>query len=366
MKLDNTVAQYLVDHPRAGGRNAHNIWRTAGFVAAACFTLTACSSVPDAVNPVEWYKGTTEFFSGDEETKTAEDEKPALPGEDGEYPNLASVPDKPSVSSEEQRKKLSQGLVADNENARYTENPAASRDAPRRALNPIPPKPVAAAEPTAPAPPAAIPAPPAPSAPPAAAIPAPPAPRLQAPLAQGNFQQNQQFAGQAFDTASGQGTLVISSNSVGYGSAPTLNMAPSAAGNIPAGTQPLAAYVPSGAGQSVHLATIQFNNGSANLSSRDRQILSQVAQIAAARGGTLRVVGHASRRTQDMDPSRHSDVNARISAARASSVAQAIVAMGVAPQRLYVGGASASEPRYLEVMPSGEAGNRRAEIYIDL
>ena len=364
MKLDNTVAQYLVDHPRAGGRNAYNIWRTAGFVAAACFTLTACSSVPDAVNPVEWYKGTTEFFSGDEETKTAEDEKPALPGEDGEYPNLASVPDKPSVSSEEQRKKLSQGLVADNENARYTENPAASRDAPRRALNPTPPKPVAAAEPTAPAPPAAIPAPPAPSAPPAAAIPAPPAPRLQAPLAQGNFQQNQQFAGQTFDTASGQGTLVISSNSVGYGSAPTLNMAPSAGGNIPAGTQPLAAYVP--AGQSVHLATIQFNNGSANLSSRDRQILSQVAQIAAARGGTLRVVGHASRRTQDMDPSRHSDVNARISAARASSVAQAIVAMGVAPQRLYVGGASASEPRYLEVMPSGEAGNRRAEIYIDL
>ena len=358
MKLDNTVAQYLVDHPRAGGRNAHNIWRTAGFVAAACFTLTACSSVPDAVNPVEWYKGTTEFFSGDEETKTAEDEKPALPGEDGEYPNLASVPDKPSVSSEEQRKKLSQGLVA--------ENPAASRDAPRRALNPTPPKPVAAAEPTAPAPPAAIPAPPAPSAPPAAAIPAPPAPRLQAPLAQGNFQQNQQFAGQTFDAASGQGTLVISSNSVGYGSAPTLNMAPSAGGNIPAGTQPLAAYVPSGAGQSVHLATIQFNNGSANLSSRDRQILSQVAQIAAARGGTLRVVGHASRRTQDMDPSRHSDVNARISAARASSVAQAIVAMGVAPQRLYVGGASASEPRYLEVMPSGEAGNRRAEIYIDL
>ena len=366
MKLDNTVAQYLVDHPRAGGRNAHNIWRTAGFVAAACFTLTACSSVPDAVNPVEWYKGTTEFFSGDEETKTAEDEKPALPGEDGEYPNLASVPDKPSVSSEEQRKKLSQGLVADNENARYTENPAASRDAPRRALNPTPPKPVAAAEPTAPAPPAAIPAPPAPSAPPAAAIPAPPAPRLQAPLAQGNFQQNQQFAGQTFDTASGQGTLVISSNSVGYGSAPTLNMAPSAGGNIPAGTQPLAAYVPSGAGQSVHLATIQFNNGSANLSDRDRQILSQVAQIAAARGGTLRVVGHASHRTQDMDPSRHSDVNARISAARASSVAQAIVAMGVAPQRLYVGGASASEPRYLEVMPSGEAGNRRAEIYIDL
>tara|TARA_R110002110_G_scaffold122424_4_gene298627 strand:- start:3258 stop:4358 length:1101 start_codon:yes stop_codon:yes gene_type:complete len=366
MNLDNIVAQYLVDHPRAGGREAHNIWRTASFVAAACFTLTACSSVPDAVNPVEWYKGTTEFFSGDDETKTAENEKPAVPGEDGEYPNLASVPDKPSVSSEEERKKLTQGLVADNENARYTENPAATREAPRRTLNPTPPKPVAA-EPTPPTPsvssqPAAIPAPPAP---PAAAIAAPPAPRLQAPLAQGNFQQNQQFTGQAFDSASSQGTLVISSNSVGYGSAPTLNMA-SAGGDIPAGTQPLVAYTPSGAGQSVHLATIQFNNGSANLSARDRQILSQVAQIAASRGGTLRVVGHASRRTQDMDPSRHSDVNSRISAARASSVAQAIVAMGVAPQRLYVGGASASEPRYLEVMPSGEAGNRRAEIFIDL
>ncbi|MEQ8710500.1 MAG: OmpA family protein [Rhodospirillales bacterium] len=345
------------------------MWRTTGFVAVACFTLTACSSVPDAVNPVEWYKGTTEFFSGDDETKTAEAEKPPVPGEGEGYPNLASVPDKPGTSSEEQRKKLAEGLVSDNQNARYTENPAAAREAPRRALNPTPPKPSTAAAPPAPAPaapvssqPAAIPTPPAA---PAAAIPAPPAPRLQAPLAQGNFQQNQQFNGQTFDSVAGQGTLVISSNSVGYGSAPTASRS-LADGNIPAGTQPLSAYLPSGTGQSVHLATIQFGNGSANLSGRDRQILSQVAQIAAARGGTLRVVGHASRRTQDMDPAQHSDVNAKISAARANSVAQAIVAMGVAPQRLYVGGASASEPRFLEVMPSGEAGNRRAEIYIDM
>jgi len=32
---------------------------------------------------------------------------------------------------------------------------------------------------------------------------------------------------------------------------------------------------------------------------------------------------------------------------------------------MYVGAVADNEPVYYEVMPSGEAGNRRAEIYID-
>lgn len=369
MELDNVVAQYLNDHPRSAENAPAPMARFAMMAVAACFTLTACSSVPDAVNPVEWYKGTADFFTGEDE-ETPEADKPELPGEkEEEYPNLSSVPQKPATSSAAEREQIAEGLIADNQNARYTDNPAASREAPRRSLNAAP------ATPAPPAPPAPVAAPsqpvqsqaaiPAPPAPAPAAIPTPPqanAPRLNPPLTQQALQNNQQFSGQSFDVAAGQNTLVISSNSVNYGSAPAVS-AP-ASMNIPAGSNPLAAYAP--AGQTLHLATIQFANGSANLSSRDRQILSQVAQIAAARGGVLRVVGHASQRTQDMNPARHSQVNDRISAARANSVAQAIINMGVPAQRLYVGGAGASDPRYLEVMPSGEAGNRRAEIYIDL
>ena len=39
------------------------ITRATGAVAATVI-LGACSQVPDAVNPVEWYNSTVEFFSG--------------------------------------------------------------------------------------------------------------------------------------------------------------------------------------------------------------------------------------------------------------------------------------------------------------
>ena len=36
--------------------------------------LNACSQVPDAVNPAEWYRGTVDLFAGD--GKDADKEKP--------------------------------------------------------------------------------------------------------------------------------------------------------------------------------------------------------------------------------------------------------------------------------------------------
>ena len=82
-------------------------------------------------------------------------------------------------------------------------------------------------------------------------------------------------------------------------------------------------------------------------------------------GGILRIVGHASRRTQTNDPILHKMINFEVSASRAERVAREFVKMGMKSSKLSVVSVSDSQPRYHEYMPSGEAGNRRTEIYID-
>ena len=46
-------------------------------------------------------------------------------------------------------------------------------------------------------------------------------------------------------------------------------------------------------------------------------------------------------------------------------MARELVRLGMAPDTMYVGAVSDADPRYFEFMPTGEAGNRRAEIFID-
>ena len=62
---------------------------------------------------------------------------------------------------------------------------------------------------------------------------------------------------------------------------------------------------------------------------------------------------------------RHKLVNFRVSLNRANSVAAALMAKGLPADKLFVGAVSDNEPLYYEVMPSGDAGNQRAEIYLD-
>ena len=76
------------------------------------------------------------------------------------------------------------------------------------------------------------------------------------------------------------------------------------------------------------------------------------------------VIGFSSSWTGDVDPLKHQLMNFDISVRRANSVAVALMNYGIAAKDLYVGAKSDSEPIYLEVMPAGEAGNRRTEIYI--
>lgn len=150
-------------------------------------------------------------------------------------------------------------------------------------------------------------------------------------------------------------------NAVGDGHVLPIDPAVVRAGHAMSLTQ----YNPTMFSNSFQVATIQFGNGSAQLSAHDRRILQEVMNIHRQQGGVIRVVGHASSRTQNMPITQHRQVNQTVSIGRADQVARELLKMGVSSQTLYVGGVSDSQPLYQEVMPSGEAGNRRTEIYID-
>ena len=61
------------------------------------------------------------------------------------------------------------------------------------------------------------------------------------------------------------------------------------------------------------LATILFPNGSSKLSKYEINILRNVAKRQKSRGGILKIIGHASSRTANLDPIRHKFVNFNIS-----------------------------------------------------
>jgi outer membrane protein OmpA-like peptidoglycan-associated protein len=118
-------------------------------------------------------------------------------------------------------------------------------------------------------------------------------------------------------------------------------------------------------GLSNKVATIQYANGSTRLTATEVNVLRDVARMYKERGGTIRVIGHASSRTRDMDPVRHQMANFTVSVRRADVVARELMRLGVKPGDIYVGAMSDSDPIYLEAMPAGEAANRRTEIFID-
>jgi outer membrane protein OmpA-like peptidoglycan-associated protein len=119
----------------------------------------------------------------------------------------------------------------------------------------------------------------------------------------------------------------------------------------------------SGAGE--RIAVVYFRHGSHRLGSIDRQVLRKVAALYRKRGGHLRIVGHASSRTATLDPIAHRVANLDVSLKRAETVADALVGLNVPRQDIRVEARANREPVYHEFMPTGEAGNRRAEVYVE-
>jgi flagellar motor protein MotB len=112
-------------------------------------------------------------------------------------------------------------------------------------------------------------------------------------------------------------------------------------------------------------AIIFFPNGSAALDAKDRGVLRDLARLLEQRGGSLRLVGHASSWTQNTTPDEHQLANFEMSLARANSVAEELLRLGVAPDAVQTEAVGDAEPVYHEFMPSGEAGNRRVEIFLE-
>ncbi|MBO0334469.1 OmpA family protein [Sneathiella sp. CAU 1612] len=112
------------------------------------------------------------------------------------------------------------------------------------------------------------------------------------------------------------------------------------------------------------IETIYFAQGSHRISAADRAKLDRIARTQKATGGTLKIVGHASSRTRDMPEARHMIVNLNVSQLRASKIAEYFIEAGVEPSNLLVESVSDAEPLINEPMPSAEAKNRRAEIFL--
>jgi flagellar motor protein MotB len=115
----------------------------------------------------------------------------------------------------------------------------------------------------------------------------------------------------------------------------------------------------------VQVGTVLFADNSSKVLGSYGKLLKDIANMKKEQGGTLRVVGHASPGGQGADALKQRMANFRVSLARANAVARELVRLGVPARDVMVEGRADNEPLYPESAPGGEAGNRRAEIYID-
>lgn len=347
------------------------------------------------------------------------------PGTDKAFPKLASVPDRPKNISAGEGAKVQQALVADRADARYqalgpgdaaaTSVPAgsSSSDSSSAAGPSSAPPPVVAAPPPPPgrravaqteAPPASPPPPPIASA--ATALGAGPAQaQAQAQAQPSRHQSGQQIAERqqpaapaapsagspdengvqkAFDEAlREQESPTVSPAVAGEG---IRDMHASAVPLVPPGdAMPIPPERHSGitlrAPTSAQTASIDntfrslpasrpvgtvfFASGSSKLSGTAINELKNIASLYKGKGGKVRVVGHASSWTRNTDPLKHQLINFQISFARARAVARELGRLGVPRKDIAVTAVADNEPVYYEFMPAGEAGNRRAEIFLD-
>ncbi|MDC3176674.1 OmpA family protein, partial [Alphaproteobacteria bacterium] len=112
------------------------------------------------------------------------------------------------------------------------------------------------------------------------------------------------------------------------------------------------------------IATINFNSGSSSLNRNGYKKIMKVLKLANERDAIVKIVGHASTRTKDMDILKHKMVNFVISDKRAQAVASVFVKNKFPLDKLITEAVSDSKPLFHEVMPAGTNANQRTEIYL--
>lgn len=271
----------------------------AALVLAGSLVLGGCS-VPDAINPVSWYRDISGVSKNDSLDKGAGNSKNLEAGSKEPYPNLADVPDAPDQAlSTLDRDKLQKSLAADRENAKYT---ADRLRAGATAANVAPPAP-----------------PPTPSA----SAGSPPT----------------DAAAQQADAAPRESSLASpAARDIPPGDTPTppppAPKVPPAPADVVAAPAPATRTAALGSGQrrstpasSSEIASIGFADGSFTLSDDERNHLSEIAAMQRQQGGALRIIGHAkpgaaADATQQLD-------SFTLALGRAKAVAQELTAEGV-------------------------------------
>jgi outer membrane protein OmpA-like peptidoglycan-associated protein len=109
------------------------------------------------------------------------------------------------------------------------------------------------------------------------------------------------------------------------------------------------------ASSSVAVASIAFANGSATLSDRERDRLSEVAAMQHEQGGDIRIVGHAESAKGD-DPAQQELASLRLALNRAKAVAQVLSGEGIASHSIDVEAAP---------IRAGDTAAASAEIYLE-
>lgn len=300
----------------------------AALSAAGLLFLAACSS--EAPKPATGPSAEARRAASDANARSA--------------PNLGTVPNRPQTASSSDQKSLEQGLKADRDAARYSDDQLRGRGAS------APPQPAPVSQPP-------------PSAPRAAPVPSQPyqpayqqqnqvsprGPQQGIPVYPGQEQVANVYASQLQASSSNQvsGADVAPTQLAGYPAAPRFE--PSRFGALP----------------NRHVATIVFGNGTAGLTAEDRTIISAVVAEQKRVGGAVRVVGHSSSRTRDMSLGQHDQLNNELATKRAQAVASEIARRGVPRDLVIVDARGDAEPVYYEAMPQAEAYNRRTEIYLE-
>ena len=316
-------------------RRARRHWPVFGILTAALL-LSGCSAVPEWADPTDW------FAEEQAPTRVGLVEGQARTQPTG-YPNLASVPNQPpKILSRESRAEVQAGLAADRKNAVYsgerltgsaTVPAGATQTATAQAVSDAPPAPKIGNELTA-----------------AARIPAAPAQTQTAQIQVPQAQVPPPAAQTQVAQASGATTQLRF---------PQFQNLQSGAGTVPA----VAAYAPMTGAQLV--AVIYFAHSSARLDGTDRGVLRDVVALQRQSGAKIRVIGHASANTAVTDQITHDLTNFEMSLQRANSVAAALIALGAASDSVRAEARSDKQPVYHEFMTTGQAGNRRAEIFLE-
>ena len=341
----------------ADGAHHHGL----GGIAALLATLVlvgACTWMPDAVNPVDWYKGTKGWITGDKDKDAADAARKGakpIPGADKPFPRLSSVPQRPTAETRQraaaERERVASGLIADRNQARYTDEVLGQGAA---SAPPVPAQVTPRAAPRPPAIASAAPVPPvmrAPEPPPVAALRSPQ--RTQS-------ARRQSATPQISSLSFGAPPADIAASLGGSGSrSSALPVRPGSPAIAP--SQPMQGFGLD-AGQA---GTVYFAIGSSRLDPKGRRKVHRAYQTWRAQGGIIRVIGHASSRTRDLDLVSHQMANFNVSLDRANAVVRELIRLGARPEAIVIDAASDSRPVFFEVMPSGEAGNRRAEIHLE-